>query len=508
MGPPIPRRSFDCGPLRGIVQDSISKSSSNHEKHGTSDQRDKIPSKTSPKIRMAGGPMGFDISPGTGNTRKDIKSTKQAGRCYKRENLYCERYSMHPGTSKLDCTMRSNSTAYSIYNKANPKDVQIPNIRLNMLDSKKPQNAPMRLDLRGTFPSSPRLPSSGYYCTNGRNIKRLGIPNKPTKILRKIRLHNELLHKRPRIDDSMVCPSNGVKEKCCDPSPMRQYNFNTSTKKGGSLNFQLATLAELIWRRAALLNWTLQVAHIGGAFNVLADQLSRNEALSTEWSLSQRFPSYPQIEPQGSSGLICYQSEQQTEDICQPMPRPTSNSGRCPDNRLGEVGTLVPLSPVPADFPGFREDQQNFLQECSLSHSGNTHETMVHGTQSPTNSLNSNGSTTPTSCSGQSNNSTTNYQTSRMAVVRTAYQSRFPSCNAALDLLAKPLRKSSLKDYEGKWLRFCSFLKEKNITPNNLNLAAVLEFFSYLFLKKNLRPGTVAHYRSALSHSVPRACIK
>ena len=86
-----------------------------------------------------------------------------------------------------------------------------------------------------------------------------------------------------------------------------------------------------------------------------------------------------------------------------------------------------------------------------------------------------------------------------MAVVRTAYQSRFPSCNAALDLLAKPLRKSSLKDYEGKWLRFCSFLKEKNITPNNLNLAAVLEFFSYLFLKKNLRPGTVAHYRSALS---------
>ena len=288
MGPPIPRRSFDCGPLRGIVQDSISKSSSNHEKHGTSDQRDKIPSKTSPKIRMAGGPMGFDISPGTGNTRKDIKSTKQAGRCYKRENLYCERYSMHPGTSKLDCTMRSNSTAYSIYNKANPKDVQIPNIRLNMLDSKKPQNAPMRLDLRGTFPSSPRLPSSGYYCTNGRIIKRLGIPNKPTKILRKIRLHNELLHKRPRIDDSMVCPSNGVKEKCCDPSPMRQYNFNTSTKKGGSLNFQLATLAELIWRRAALLNWTLQVAHIGGAFNVLADQLSRNEALSTEWSLSHR----------------------------------------------------------------------------------------------------------------------------------------------------------------------------------------------------------------------------
>ena len=282
---------------------------------------------------MAGGPMGFDISPGTGNTRKDIKSTKQAGRCYKRENLYCERYSMHPGTSKLDCTMRSNSMAYSIYNKANPKDVQIPNIRLNMLDSKKPQNAPMRLDLRGTFPSSPRLPSSGYYCTNGRIIKRLGIPNKPTKILRKIRLHNELLHKRPRIDDSMVCPSNGVKEKCCDPSPMRQYNFNTSTKKGGVLKFSTSHTSRIDMETSCTpeLDPTSST-HWRGIQRTSRSAFQKRSSVNRMVSISQRFPSYPQIEPQGSSGLICYQSEQQTEDICQPMPRPTSNSGRCPDN--------------------------------------------------------------------------------------------------------------------------------------------------------------------------------
>ena len=67
---------------------------------------------------------------------------------------------------------------------------------------------------------------------------------------------------------------------------------NTTTiqvlKKGGSLTYQLAALSEMIWRRAAHLNWTLQVAHISGAFNVLADQLSRDQILSTEWSLTYR----------------------------------------------------------------------------------------------------------------------------------------------------------------------------------------------------------------------------
>ena len=54
------------------------------------------------------------------------------------------------------------------------------------------------------------------------------------------------------------------------------------------MTYHLYSLAELIWKRAAAFNWKLNISHIQGTFNVLADQLSRNTPLSTEWALSKR----------------------------------------------------------------------------------------------------------------------------------------------------------------------------------------------------------------------------
>ena len=59
-------------------------------------------------------------------------------------------------------------------------------------------------------------------------------------------------------------------------------------QRGSSPHFRLSSLAELIWRRATRLNWTLTVSHIAGRFNILADQLSRNTTLSSEWSIPTR----------------------------------------------------------------------------------------------------------------------------------------------------------------------------------------------------------------------------
>ena len=59
-------------------------------------------------------------------------------------------------------------------------------------------------------------------------------------------------------------------------------------KKGGSMKYELFSLAELIWNRVTAFNWTLNISHIAGTFNVIADQLSRNTPLSTEWSLTQQ----------------------------------------------------------------------------------------------------------------------------------------------------------------------------------------------------------------------------
>ena len=86
-----------------------------------------------------------------------------------------------------------------------------------------------------------------------------------------------------------------------------------------------------------------------------------------------------------------------------------------------------------------------------------------------------------------------------MEVIRSAYRSKFHSDQQTLGLLATPIRQSSLNDYEIKWNKFCSYLRSHRITPSQLSLNNVLEFFSHLFYEKNLRPNTVAHYRSALT---------
>ena len=39
----------------------------------------------------------------------------------------------------------------------------------------------------------------------------------------------------------------------------------------------------MVWRRATAMRWSLQIAHIKGSFNVIADQLSRDTILWTEW---------------------------------------------------------------------------------------------------------------------------------------------------------------------------------------------------------------------------------
>ena len=61
----------------------------------------------------------------------------------------------------------------------------------------------------------------------------------------------------------------------------------SAVRKGSSNYFPIAMISELVWRRATAMRWSLQIAHIKGSFNVIADQLSRDTTLSTEWSFQK-----------------------------------------------------------------------------------------------------------------------------------------------------------------------------------------------------------------------------
>ena len=171
----------------------------------------------------------------------------------------------------------------------------------------------------------------------------------------------------------------------------------------------------------------------------------------------------------------------------------------CTDGILGEMES--PLL-VPSDthtFEGFMSTDPILIHKRNYRYTGNAHKTLVHDTTPTEDPIDSSRSPTPTSGSGQDGETTHNYQTSRVAVIREAYQSKFQARQETLSLLTAPLRQSSLNDYEFKWNKFCTFLSRRNIPPRNLTLSHVLDFFSFLFYKEKLKPNTVAHYRSALT---------
>ena len=65
--------------------------------------------------------------------------------------------------------------------------------------------------------------------------------------------------------------------------------------------------------------------------------------------------------------------------------------------------------------------------------------------------------------------------------------------------MAAPLRKSSIDDYQQKWKTFLKFLEMNKIQLEEVTIGNVLQFFTYLFYDKHRKPGTVAHYRTALT---------
>ena len=92
-------------------------------------------------------------------------------------------------------------------------------------------------------------------------------------------------------------------------------------RKGTSSIPHLSTLAELIWRRAEVFQWTLSIAHIQGSFNVIADQLSRNIALSTEWSLApSTFQTILKLNPNLQVDLFATSLNNKLETFISPCP--------------------------------------------------------------------------------------------------------------------------------------------------------------------------------------------
>ena len=244
----------------------------------------------------------------------------------------------------------------------------------------------------------------------------------------------------------MVRERNQVIQVLCDNS-----TAVAAVRRSSSTIFHLAMISELIWRRAIMMGWTLTAAHIQGKFNIIADQLSRKVTVNRMVTTSERFQNDSENEPKTSGRPICYSLESQAKDLHIPMSRSTSGGHRCHGSAMGQMETSVPLSPVIADFEGFSQIDGNQVQKCYSSNPGNANQTLVHGIETTSNTINSDESSPTTSSSEQDGKSNQPDQTSRLEVIKAGYSKQHPLVPPeGIALMSKPVGGTSINPLRTK----------------------------------------------------------
>ena len=341
---------------------------------------------------------------------------------------------------------------------------------------------------------------SNPYHSIGRLTQRVGLPNRFSTFPRNFRSDNVLLHQYPGVAYHMVCPVSDRGKKSCNTHHVRQFGGRSGnqTRLIDGLSFSGDRRNDLAPGGDDELD-TVCLPHPGSL------QCARRSTQSTGYPVDRVVSSticlqkHPEKESQIASRHVCDPSESPAPSLCLSMSRRGSYSSGCDGNTVGQLGPHIPLSPVYPDFEGFTQITELEIQNSSPTHTRDSIQTMVHDIGSLQDTVDAPLSSPSTSSSRQIGRSACSYQTTRLDVIKAAYDKKFPECQRAVTLMAAPIRGVSVNEYEKKWRAFMAYLQKHNIPFEEVSLSHVIQFLTFLFDTKNLKPRTVAQYRTALT---------
>ena len=201
-----------------------------------------------------------------------------------------------------------------------------------------------------------------------------------------------------------------------------------------------------------------------------------------------------------NGGHVCHQIESQTTNLCLTSPRCKCYEHRCIEHLLGGSGRLCLLS-CSSHTKGHTENEHLQVQNDSSS-TRVAHDALVLG-------------------SGESVNQTSIAATSLASSVKTTIQSQIPSepvvsessCLApghhseslesfseqVAERIKAPQRPSSRRLYESRWSIFELWCQQSQVVSSEPTISKIADFLNYLFTVKNLKPATIAGYRTAIA---------
>ena len=237
-------------------------------------------------------------------------------------------------------------------------------------------------------------------------------------------------------------------------------------------------------------------------FPVQEGQGHPDRVVSPSSGLSRNLPSLAQA----NGGSFCHQLECQTANLRISCPRRQGLADRCIEHLLGGSGRLCFLSsghPAPV---GTENDHLQVQGHCDSTRVAG--DALVLGSGGIVSQ-----DSTEASSSAQSSQATLQSQIPQQSGV-----SESPCVVSGLlqegqggfsvevaDRIKAPQRESSRRVYDSRWTVFQKWAQENQVDVTKPTIPQIADFFNHLFTDKNLKPRTIAGYRTSVADGLGSA---
>ena len=217
-------------------------------------------------------------------------------------------------------------------------------------------------------------------------------------------------------------------------------------------------------------------------------------------SSSSNVQSYLQSLAHSNGGHVCHQIESQTTNLCLTSPRCKCYGHRCIEHLLGGSGRLCLLS-CSSHSKGHTENEHLQVQNDSSS-TRVAQNALVLGSSQSVNQA-------PITTSSLASSAKTTFQSevpseshvseSACLAPRHHSESLESFSEQVADRIKAPQRPSSRRLYESRWSIFELWCQQNKVVSAEPSISDIAEFLNHLFTVKNLKPATIAGYRTAIS---------
>ena len=499
--PSLLRRSAHYCTLKGSLSTPHKDGSSSPRTAGIFNQQQEISAGSTTSFPLVGNRVGSNLTHSPGLHRKGTDTERQPNKRSTLRLLHKTQHAKYPGFSQLGRHVRQDFQADSPHHETHLKTKFKKILRRSHQDSKEPENTLMQMENRHMShisTSTFRISSTKCHHTDRCHSKGVGSTNRPISLSRRLRRFNELFNKCVGALNSMVCPPPHFSTRHSYSNSVRQSHSHTCAKKR-----RVSILSSVIPSRTNLEKGSkvqMDTSNITHQRSIQCDSrhaVEKRPSFDGMVPFNSRFPTDSSTRTSPRSGPLCNELQQQTINLPIPMSRPLGNGSGCSSNSMGEVEIPIHISTDTLDLQSSGKDNEYPFCKGSSDHARYPNEALVHVPTTQEDTISTSKSSTVPGSSRQSSDTTLHLKPSRVDVITKVYEEQLSDDPRVLGLLTTPLLPSSSLSYQNKWMSFCNFIKDH--FSSVVTLENVFKFFTHLFYDKNLKPGTIAKYRSAIA---------